>query len=333
MKLRGLNLGEKEVKLVRLSSWPNIWGDNINSKEFLKWIEEQYLNAYKECKNIKINHMDKSEGKVNIQPGMINHMCSSNIDSLKSISKRGILASEWFGQLESEFEGIFCAFVDRIHEEDSVNGRIENMKTMMGKEDNSCVTLFFDSENPVMKKLIHLDYFEYEKNKQQKPEKLVDMYTEKEINVFDNIIEPHSKSGARFHTRGRIPECDWSAIPGGIPPQLVNGICIGRGKYDKEYIEEISQLFPDATIFDYERNIIKEPVKEYNKNTEKTKEKYVKPEINFLEETKQIAIDRKMRDVKDVIAEIRSNVQKRDNIQDKDTHSTDDANPGGDENR
>ena len=110
-----------------------------------------------------------------------------------------------------------------------------------------------------MEQLLHLDYFEYEKIKQQEPEKLTEIYSEEEIKLFDSIIEPFSPCSKNYHIKDMLPYCDWSAIPGGIPSQLVNGICIKNKQYDKEYIDEVSKLFSNATIFNGELEIVHTP--------------------------------------------------------------------------
>lgn len=292
MIIRGANLGEHEVKFRALSKWKYFDGDLIENNKILEDIEQIYLKNYKKSKEIDVKPMLHEEGKVLIKPGMVNHSCSSHLDSLSSISKLGILASEWFGKPESEAEGLFCVFLDRIHEETNSQAKHENIKTMKGKADNSQVVLFFDDEHPVMKDLLHLDYFEYEKIKQLQPEMLDEIYTEEEKNIFDNIIEPYSEFGAHFHVTSGIPYCDWSAIPGGIPPFLVNGICIGQMESSKEYLEQISSFFPNATIFDSERNIVKMPLKEIT----------IK-----LESVESIAQEMKYRDIKNGVEEMNNN--------------------------
>ena len=49
----------------------------------------------------------------------------------------------------------------------------------------------------------------------------------------------------------------WSAIPGGIPSEFVNGVCIKNNKYTDEELDEISSLFPNAVIFDSTKKVIK----------------------------------------------------------------------------
>lgn len=61
-----------------------------------------------------------------------------------------------------------------------------------------------------------------------------------------------------------LPRCDWSAIPGGIPSSLVNGICTKSENYDSEYIESVANLFPNATIFNGSLEILHLPKRKDN---------------------------------------------------------------------
>lgn len=265
MKIIGANLGEKEVEYKPLSEYPFF---NDKRQEVVKKLEQLYLALMEQSKKTEVRPFPQENGRAIIQPGIINHRCSNSLDALSAISQYGILASEWFGVIESEREGVFCSFVDRIHnEEDSNERRQQRFKTLnlqRLKSISNDVVLFFDTSNPIMGKLLHLDYFEFERIKQQAPEKLYEIYSEEEIELFELIIEPFSPAGRNYHTKDTLPYCDWSAIPGGIPSALVNGICTKRNNYDKEYIEEIAKLFPNATIFNGELEVIYTPKREKN---------------------------------------------------------------------
>lgn len=258
MKIEGRNLGKKEVEYKLLSQYPYF---NDERQELIKKIEEMYLKYREEAKGTEIRPFPKCDNKVVLNPGMINHKCSNSLEALRAISQYGILASEWFGQIESEREGVFCSFVDRIHSEDSSDNRARILNLQRLKSKSNDIVLFFDTTNPVMEQLLHLDYFEYEKVKLQTPEKIDEMYTKDELELFEQIIEPFSPGGKKYHVNSWLPYCDWSAIPGGIPSALVNGICVKNESYDKEYIEEIAKLFPNTTIFNGDLEILHEPEK------------------------------------------------------------------------
>lgn len=263
MKIVGANLGEQEVTYKSLSE--HIFF-NDERQDIVKRLEQFYLGIAEKSKRVKITPFPQENGKAIIQAGMINHRCSNSIEALTAISQYGILASEWFGIPESEREGVFCAFVDRIHYENDTDTRFRQQRArslnrQRLKSLSNDVILFMDSMNPLMQKLLHLDYFEFERVKQQEPEKLNESYTVDEIKMFESIIEPFSYAGRDFHTNDSLPYCDWSAIPGGIPSSLINGICIKNKQYDKTYIEEVTKLFPNATIFNGELEIVYSPSK------------------------------------------------------------------------
>lgn len=285
MRIEGLNLGSKEVKYKLLSQWPFFKGKR---QEIVEKLEQLYLSFFEECKNTEIQPFPQRDGKAEVLPGMLNHRCSASLDTLKYISEYGILASEWFGQIESEREGVFCSFVDRIHSEEEHNRRAEilNKQRLKSKYDH-CVILFLDSTNPIMEKLLHLDFFEYVKIKQLNPEQISKMYTSEEIEIFERIIEPFSPGGRDFHTKNLLPQCDWSAIPGGIPSALINGICTKTKIYSKEEIEEIAKLFPNATIFNGELEIIHTPNKEKNVQELGKETLDVQQETSYIDETEQ----------------------------------------------
>lgn len=253
MKIQGANLGEKEVEYKLLSEHPFF---RDARQEVVKKLEQLFLRYQEESRETTVRPFPQKDGKVELLQGMLNHRCSNSLEVLRTISQYGILASEWFGQIESEREGAFCSFVDRIHAEDNPDKRKQDRARILNlqrlKSMSRDLVLFFDTTNPVMEQLLHLDYFEYEKIKQQTPEKLSEVYTSDEIEIFEQIIGPFSQSSRNYHTRDMLPYCDWSAIPGGIPSWLVNGICTKNISYDKDYIDEIAKLFPNATIFNAE---------------------------------------------------------------------------------
>jgi hypothetical protein len=256
--LKGQNLGTREVEFDYLSNFN--WGDNEEEKEIISYIEKLYFYFFnkKDISNIKKMDIDQS-GKIIIRPGMVNHRCSCDLNTLKYISKYGVLASEWFGILEDENEGRFCAFVSKTKNENyPYRGDLaEDNKSRLNIGKN--ILLFFDETNPIMKELLHLDYFEYEKNKNENKENLKNIYSKEEIEMFDKLIEPLSPAGKNMRKNYEYKTNYWSAIPGGIPPYLINGICIKNNELNDETITEISKLFPNATIFKANLDIVRYP--------------------------------------------------------------------------
>lgn len=262
MKLYGRNLGTVDVQQLNIEEMlTKYFPDNLEAKKALLWLEEKRTELIERLNNIPVSPLNVVNNMVNIESGTIIHNGSSYIDSLIGISQLGLMPTEWFGVLESENEGRFCAFTKRVLSEEESVGFVanENMKSF-NLPDNQ-LTFIYDTSNPIMQELLRLDYFEYEKIKQTNPESLLEMYSNEEIFMFDKLIEPISKAGKRFHMNPRMPFYYWQAIPGGIPSKLINGICINENvAKNVEYIEQVQQLFPQATIFDNKMNIIKMPI-------------------------------------------------------------------------
>jgi len=259
MIIRGANLGEKESEYRGLSEWPY-----FNSEEkmnIVKRLEQMYRGFVEESKRTEVKPFPVKDGKAEIVAGMSNHRCSNSLDTLKAISEYGIIASEWFGIIESEREAVFCSFIEQVHSEENPNNRAQVLNAKRLRSLGNQIILFLDNSHPVMEKLMHLDFFEYKKVKKLTPEKLTEIYTPEELEIFEQIIEPYS-ADTNYHTNDMLPYHDWSAIPGGIPATLVNGICTKRGEYSREYIEELTKLFPSATIFNGDLEIIYTPEKE-----------------------------------------------------------------------
>lgn len=261
MIIRGANLGNAEAEFARLSD--REWSSDEDINKLIKYVENIYYNL--ESQVGEVNEFPRDGDHVLLLPGMLNHRCSSDFENLESLSTHGILASEWFGVLESEGEGRFCAFVSRIKNDDyPYKGDLaedNHSRLNIGGD----VLLFFDDQNPVMKELLHLDYFEYEYIKSNDPSKLAELYTSEEIEVFDKLIEPISPAGIDMRSDYDSKFNYWSAIVGGIPSSLVNGICIKRNDFSDEENERLSDLFPNATIFNNNLEVVHERKKSNGK--------------------------------------------------------------------
>lgn len=269
MKLKGANLQTEEVEIYKLTDFG--WSENEDTRKLIAYIENIYFTIYKEAQKCAVKPFPNDEnGKVIIKEGMVNHRCANDFEILSFISKYGVLASEWFGFLESEREGCFCSFVSRM------KGKTYPFKGDLGEDNYSRlnigknIILFFDESNPIMQHLLHLDYFEYENIKQNNKNKLNELYTTDEIELFDNLIEPLSPAGKDMRRNYDFKTNYWSAIPGGIPPFLINGICIKNNEMSEETIEEISKLFPKATIFRSNLDIVHYPYNEALHNNSKS---------------------------------------------------------------
>lgn len=237
-------------------------------KLLLKRLEQRYQEMYQKLEqDSSIKPMEYGEdGKVVIKPGMAFHRTIQNIEALKNISIGGVLASEWFGQLESEHEGCFCAFLNTTNNpEEAKNHSMKNHNQTMGLatlDPNKDCVIYFDSEHPILKELMDMDFFEYEHLKETSPEKIHSRYSKDMIELFENLISPLSECGYGMHDNPNSESACWVAIPGGIPPQLINGVCISSKNVEMNAkVSYLMELFPNATIFDESRTVL-------NKNRE-----------------------------------------------------------------
>lgn len=259
MKISGANLEETEVQYSGLSNIK--WTDNLEIQRIILNLEKLYyqLLSRKEEQRIQSFPID-GNGKVIIKPGMVNHRCSNELEKLNFISQYGILASEWFGVLESEREACFCSFVSRMKGKDYLQkgdfSEDDYSRLNIGKN----IVLFFDDTNPIMQYLLHLDYFEYEYIKKSNPSEIDKLYTKEEIDLFEKLIEPLSPGGKDMRRDFDFKTNYWSAIPGGIPPFLINGICIKKNDYTEEQLDEINKMFPNAIIFKNDLDIVRYPI-------------------------------------------------------------------------
>lgn len=253
-------------------------------RESLEFLERFYRNKFEELNSNldKISAMEIKNGKVVIEPGTPFHLCVPRLHVLENISNGGVLASEWFGALESEGEGRFCSFLNTTVDESIVdendNFLIKNIRRSLGKDGLDTCVLYFDQNNEVMQELLNMDFFEYAKLRQEDPSAIEKKYSKEVIDLYENLIYPLSIGGKDHHKKGteKYDTYYWRAIPGGVPPQLINGICLNTkptdGKVNPEVLkkmgysfellenlDKLSELFPNATIFDEEKNVLVYP--------------------------------------------------------------------------
>ena len=220
-----------------------------------KILEKSWIEICKNASHTKTTPLNVKNGKVFVPEGTYFHslskfyLANTNLDEgkllkdiLYSISEKGILCSEFFGILESEREGCFCAFIDRTF---SDNPEVIIKGPSKYVEETISVVFYFDDKNPLFKQLLDLDYFNYE-NKKSRGEDLSD-YSPLVRKFFDNIIEPISCCPAAYNISG------WAAIPFGVPPELIVGVKIigDVEKFDQRVmpIDKLSDIFFNAVIF------------------------------------------------------------------------------------
>ena len=264
MIIQGANLGRVEAEYKKLSDYN--WTEDQELTEIIEKVETLYLSVENKSRLEVINPMDvDDDGNVIIPQHALNHRCSSSLECLNEISQHGLLASEWFGELESEREGCFCTFLSRMKGSDYpyFGDLAEDDRSRLNIGKN--VILFFDEENPLMKYLLHLDYFEFEHQKQVNPN-YGSCYTPEELEILEKLIEPISPAGKDMRKSYVFKTNYWSAIPGGIPAILINGICVKNNNYSEDELDEISTMFPNAIIFDSSKKILRYPFISQQKN-------------------------------------------------------------------
>lgn len=267
IKVEGTNLGKISAELKRISEYN--WTNNPRLKTIIAKLEKLYINLNYQANELKISPMNVDQnGYVIIKNNMINHKCSNNLEILKTISQYGLLASEWFGELESEREGCFCTFITRMKNDDyKYHGDLaEDNYSQLNVGEN--VILFFDEDNPIMKYLLHLDYFSFEYHKKVSSN-YKSLYTDSELALLEELIEPLSPAGKNMHHKITSKTNYWSAIPGGIPSSLIVGICIKNNTYTDAEIDLINSYFPQAVIFNSKQNVVRYPLQSFNENKRK----------------------------------------------------------------
>ena len=89
MKIKGANLGEVDGEVGSLSSHKLV--DDPNLLPIIQYLESLYFKINAQAQTSEVHEFPCEDGKVCIKPGMINHICSNNLEVLKSISKYGIV--------------------------------------------------------------------------------------------------------------------------------------------------------------------------------------------------------------------------------------------------
>lgn len=93
----------------------------------------------------------------------------------------------------------------------------------------------------------------------KKNNRLYNKYDKYLIELFERACVPSKMTSSHFHDENHYRTMTWKAIPLGIPPMLINGICI-NDEVSKDLIENldvIQNLFPKAVIFNQNKDVLR----------------------------------------------------------------------------
>ncbi len=174
------------------------------------------------------------------------------LEEMQSRKDLGIVASEYFGALEKFSEGRFCSFFTKVKN----NNLHENTK----------FSFLIDTSSPALRKLLHLDYFQFVRQKEKND---LSMYSQEDVEFLSQLHEWTDKSAtadpilsnlngsSKQSTHVALKNTNWSAIPGGIPSKYIVAIVsdIKETDYEFDHLKNIAKLF-DVPVIDCQRNII-----------------------------------------------------------------------------
>lgn len=231
---------------ININMFPNemIFDKNLTIEQ-LNLLENQYrkfLALSKEKMDINQYQLYLNRNKKAYFPrGTLIYCTSSSLDNIKTISKRGILASEFLGIQEDGYT-FYCADFSRVSNDTLVymydREFTSEGKTPFNKSNNTIGFIINPSS-----KLGGLLYYD-----------LLDSKFDNNPDVR-NIIDSSFLS-KNYLVRNRAVR---SAILCGIPANAISGIVLGdKLIQDDIFIREIQNLFPNCYIITRKGNIIKD---------------------------------------------------------------------------
>ncbi|MBQ7977963.1 MAG: hypothetical protein IJ301_05200 [Clostridia bacterium] len=210
-------------------------------------IKEQYTpfienvsNLLNYSKNGDPKRLEFENGKAILNGTYLTHgiPISDDIDGLLNRKELGILPSEWFGIMEKYGECRFCSSFTK--------------KNNFDKNEflDASIEFIVDTTAPEMQYLLHLDFFEYTRNKTNG--NLIS-YTQDEIDFLETInsLSPSGSSAAK-------KRLSWCAIPGGLPSKYIVGImtdAINKDQPSQDFIIKASEIF-QVPVIDSELNLV-----------------------------------------------------------------------------
>ena len=260
LDLNGRNLGRKNDR--SFSRLSNLADDSVPEKikESLEMLDSRYYTLYRKAENGATTPLPVDDnGYVILKPGQLMHNIppDTSKEYFESISSLGLLASEWFGVPESEGEAKFCTFLGEIIENDESSETPPLIRFSNRKSRRNSIQLYFDMNNPVFQEIAQYDFFSYKVDKEDGTVG-AKHYPNDLVQIYENLIMPYSPSMLTSNLKNPdFPYHYWKAIPGGIPPQLINGISINaRNNHFSELVDTASKCFPSATIFDSDGKVL-----------------------------------------------------------------------------
>lgn len=262
----GRNFSEEDKALFSLLSENNYNAEFTEEQiEIIKRFEEMLDQLFEAAQQTPIEpfKFETTNAGYEVPENTVFHRCPARIDTLRGISDCGVMASEWFGRLEEELEGRLCAFLNqRIKRNNSMieSDNLRASRLSPSGQPSECV-IYFDKNNPLLKTLMNLDFFEYAYLREHNPEEIEKRYSPGIIELYEKVILPISPNSKHYHNPDRDRrQSSWMAIPGGIPAQLINGICIHSANQElMDNLKTIAQLYPRATIIDETGKVLHSP--------------------------------------------------------------------------
>lgn len=242
------------------SSFDVLWNVYRNriKKQFvptLKLIQDLFEEAKSKDSVKQLNIVD---GKLVPNSTYLVHniLLNSDKSSWKSRKDLGILASEWFGQTEAFYEAVGCAsfYIKDDLVIPPVNKNWENFKKALFGEVMQLpeISLIIDASEPALQKLIHLDLFNYIRNKNNK--EYLQSLSEVE---WESLINLQSISSDSYVA---LENLNWAAIPGGIPPQFIKAVQLNKINHETEELQIAKDfaMFMGVPLIDENLNILEQ---------------------------------------------------------------------------
>ncbi|MCL2570010.1 MAG: hypothetical protein FWE16_02275 [Firmicutes bacterium] len=231
---------------------------------------EQLESLYENAKNeqVKPQPIQAKNGKADFgeRPLLLHNIPLANKESLEARNDLGIIASEWFGKMESYGECRFCAsfykgkgnILDleehekQKEQEKEVDGKVLiKLHTGGEKKKHPKMTYIIDPQTPAIEKLAKMDLWRYARNKESGN---MDIYSQDEKQFLSKLYDwsapkqdgetPQRLLGIAGNADGIAKDKPyWVAIPSGMPLKNVIALQVS----DVDHSPELMQLVQQAS--------------------------------------------------------------------------------------